>query len=185
MNVKAVFVATLFISGFSFSALTVAEKMIESPKHKGERIETILNVMLVAALKAAVQKLDKNNKMSPFAIVQKKDGSIGFFTVTADEKKKAVDQQAATVRTMLVNLANTRQINASVQVMYRSIVNGKANKGLVFEVEHREGVSLVQLIPVAELKNDAGKKTGKLSVEMEGLSTSSKPKIVFATATVH
>ncbi len=189
MNFKVLSVAVLLLGTVCFSAFSVAEKMPESAKYKSDRIEKTLNTMLVEALKAAALEMDKDHKMAPFAFVQKKDGSIGFFTSIDDDahKENTVDQKIAGVRAMLIDLASTKQINASVQVMYASIFNGETNKGtqgLVFEVEHREGVSLMQFIPVVEVKDDKGVKTGKLLFEMEKLSTGSKPQTVFAASIV-
>ena len=193
MNFKVLSVATLIISSLCFSVASIAqqpsEKMPESPKHKGERIEKILNVMLVQALKAAALEMDKDHKVAPFAIVQKSAGGLGFFTSIADEahKDETVDQKTASVRAILNDLARKHKINASVQVMYASIFNGETNKssqGLVFEVEHRDGVSFMRFIPVVEVKDDAGNKTGKLQFEMERLTTSSKPQTVFIASIV-
>ncbi len=189
MNFKVLSVAALLVSSLCFSAVATAEKMPESAKYKSDRIEKTLNTMLVEALKAAALEMDKDHKMAPFAFVQKKDGSIGFFTSIDDDahKDETVDQKIAGVRAMLIDLARTQQINASVQVMYVSVFSGESNKGaqgLAFEVEHREGVSLMQFIPVVEVKDDAGKKTGELLFDMERLSTGSKPQTIFAASIV-
>ncbi len=186
MNFKVLSVATLVISSFCFSAVSVAEKMVESPKHKEQRIEGDLTFLFKEALKACALEMDRDHEMAPFAMVKKSDGTLGFFTLTENNKDKSVDQQIASVRKVLMDLASTQQIEASVQTMYATVSNdtGASNQGLVFEIEHREGVSLMRFIPVSEILDDAGKKTGKLLFEMEKLSTGSKPKTVFAASIV-
>jgi len=186
MNFKVLSVAALLISTVCFSVASVAEKMPESPKQKEERIEANLTFLFKEALKACALELAKDHEMSPFAMIKKQDGTLGFFTPTENNKDKSVDQQVASIRKLLMDLASTQQIDASVQVMYATVSNGagSTNQGLVFEIEHREGVSIMRFIPVSEELDDAGNKTGNLLFEMEKLSTGSKPKTIFAASIV-
>ncbi len=192
MNFKALSIATLLFTTVCFPAVSIAEgvveKMVESPKHKEQRIEGDLTFLFKEALKACALEMDKDQEMSPFAMIKKTDGTLGFFSPAENEKNKkmSVDSQIASVRKMLMDLASTQQIEASVQAMYVTVSNdtGASNQGLVFEIEHRDGVSIMRFIPVSEILDDAGKKTGKLLFEMEKLSTGSKPQTVFAASIV-
>jgi len=186
MNFKVLSVAALLVSSLCFSTVSVAEKMPESPKQKESRIEGDLNKLFKEALKASAVELDGDHEMSPFALVKKKDGSLGFFAPSDKNENLSTDQQVASIRRMLIDLAATRQINASVQVMYATVSDGKDNKnqGLVFEIEHRAGVSIMRFIPVSEIEDEQGKKTGDLMFEMEKLSTGSKTQTVFAASIV-
>ena len=185
MNFKVLSVAALVISSFCFSAGSVAEKMPESPKQKESRIEGDLNKLFKEALKASALELDGDHEMSPFALVKKKDGSLGFFAPTDKNENLSTDAQIASIRRMLIDLASTRQINASVQVMYATVSDGKKNnQGLVFEIEHRAGVSIMRFIPVSEIEDEHGNKTGDLMFEMEKLSTGNKAQTVFAASIV-
>ncbi len=186
MNFKVLSIATILISSFCFSAFSIAEKMVESPKHKEERIEGDLTFLFKEALKACALEMDKDQEMAPFAMIKKSDGTLGFFAPSANNKKMSVNDQIASIRKMLMDLASTQQIEASVQVMYATVSNdaGASNQGLVFEIEHREGVSIMRFIPVSKILDDTGKNTGKLLFEMEKLSTGSKPQTVFAASIV-
>ncbi len=186
MNFKVLSVAALLIGSVCFSGGSVAEKMVESPKHKENRIENDLNFLFQEALKASALEMDKDHEMAPFSMVKKIDGTLGFFTPSEKNKSKSIDRQIADIRKILIDLASTQQIEASVQAMYATVSDGTgaSNQGLVFEIEHREGVSLMRFIPVSKILNDAGEKTGKLLFEMEKLSTGSKPQTVFAASIV-
>ncbi len=186
MNFKVLSVAALLVSSLCFSVGSVAEKMVESPQHKEQRIEGDLTFLFKEALKASALEMDKDQEMAPFAMVKKSDGTLGFFAPTENNKGKSVNQQIASIRKMLMDLASTRQIEASVQAMYATVSNGSgdSNQGLVFEIEHRDGVSIMRFIPVSEILDDKGEKTGKLLFEIEKLSTGSKPQTVFAASIV-
>ncbi len=190
MNFKVLSIATLLISTVCFSAATIAEKaaekMPETPQQKEERIEANLTFLFKEAINAAALELDKDHEMAPFVMLMKKDGQLGFFSTGDKNKGMSVDQQVASIRALLIDMARTQQIDATVQVMYASVTNkaGSSSQGLVFEIEHREGVSIMRFIPVSEIKDEAGVKTGKLLFEMEKLSTGSKPQTVFAASIV-
>ncbi len=163
-----------------------AEKMPETPRQKEDRIEANLTFLFKEAINASAAELDKDHQMAPFAMIMKKDGTLGFFSTGDKNKGLSVDQQVASIRALLIDLASSQQIDASVQVVYAGVANkaGKNSQGLVFEIEHREGVSIMRFIPVSEIKDDAGVKTGKLMFEMEKLSTGSKPQAVFVASIV-
>jgi len=69
-------------------------------------------------------------------------------------------------------------------VMYATVrQKGKApRQGLIFEIEHIDGVSLLRFLPISKIKDEQGKESGKLLFELEALSTTVKPKTVFAFA---
>ncbi len=190
MNFKVLSVAALLFSTVCFSAVTIAEKaaekMPETPQQKEERIEANLTFLFKESINASAAELEKDHEMAPFAMIMKSDGNLGFFSTGDKNKGMSVDQQVASIRALLIDMASSQQIDASVQVMYASVSNkaGDTSQGLVFEIEHREGVSLMRFIPVSEIKDDAGVKTGKLLFEMEKLSTGSKPQTVFVASIV-
>ncbi len=190
MNFKVLSVAAVLISTVCFSVGSVAEKaaekMPETPQQKEERIEANLTYLFKEAINASALELDKDHNMAPFAMLMKKDGTLGFFSTGDKNKGMSVDQQVASIRALLIDMASTQQIDASVQVVYASVSNksGSSSQGLVFEIEHRDGVSILRFIPVSEIKDEAGKKTGKLLFEMEKLSTGSKPQTVFVASIV-
>jgi hypothetical protein len=186
MNFKVLTIATLLLSTVCFSAFTVAEKMPETAQQKEDRIEGNLTFLFREAINASAAELDKDHQMAPFAMLMKKDGKLGFFSTGDKNKGLSIDQQVASIRALLIDMASTQQIDASVQVMYAGVANksGESSQGLVFEIEHREGVSIMRFIPVSEIKDDKGVKTGKLMFEMEKLSTGSKPQTVFAASIV-
>ena len=159
------------------------EKMPEAPKTKAAKIERDVNDIFQRAMMAAAVDLNDDHVLRPFAVIKKKDGKIGVFSTddTEENKKLNVDEQVAGIRKMLIELVVANQLNATAQVMYSTVknVNGNIRQGLTFEIEHISGVSLLRFLPVEELKDDAGKKTGKLLFELETMSTSPKPKVIF------
>ncbi len=186
MNFKVLSIATLLISTVCFSAVSVAEKMSETPQQKEERIEANLTYLFKEAINASALELEKDHEMAPFAMLMKKDGTLGFFSTGDKNKGMSVDQQVASIRALLIDMASSQQIDATVQVMYASVSNkaGDSSQGLVFEIEHRDGVSIMRFLPVSEIKDEAGAKTGRLLFEMEKLSTGSKPQTVFVASIV-
>ncbi len=190
MNFKVLSVAALIISSLCFSAGSIAEKaaekMPETPQQKEERIEANLTFLFKEAINASALELEKDHEMAPFAMLMRKDGNLGFFSTGDKNKGMSVDQQVASIRALLIDMASSQQIDATVQVVYASVSNkaGKSSQGLVFEIEHREGVSLMRFLPVSEIEDEAGVKTGKLLFEMEKLSTGSKPQTVFVASIV-
>ncbi len=186
MNFKVLSVAALLIGSVCISGVSSAEKMPESPQQIEKRIETNLTSLFKEAIKAAAVELDQDHEMSPFTMLMKKDGTFGFLSLSDKNKGMTVDQQVASIRALLIDMASTLQIDATVQVMYANVSNksGESSQGLVFEIEHREGISIMRFIPVSEITDETGKKTGKLVFEMEKLSTGSKPQTVFAASIV-
>jgi len=187
MNFKVLSVAALVISSFCFSAGSVAEEMPESPKQKEKRIETNLTALFKDAVTAAAAELDKDHEMAPFAIVMKKNGTFGFLTIDDKQKGTSVNQQVASIRALLIDMASTQQIDATIQVLYADVsskASDDSSQGLVFEIEHRDGVSIMRFLPVSEMTDDKGVINGKLLFEMAKLSTGSKPQTVFAASIV-
>ncbi len=186
MNFKVLSVAALLVSSLCFSVMSIAEKMPETPQQKEERIEANLTFLFKEAINASALELEKDHEMAPFAMLMKRDGKLGFFSTGDKNKGMSVDQQVASIRALLIDMASTKQIDATVQVMYASVSNkkGATSQGLVFEIEHRDGVSIMRFLPVSEIKDDKGVKTGKLLFEMERLSTGSKPQTVFVASIV-
>jgi hypothetical protein len=186
MNFKVLTIATLLLSAVCFSTITSAEKMVESSKYKSERVEKDVNDVFQRAFRMAATELDTRQQVKPFAVIQKKDGKLGVFGLDSTEKnaKLTVDDQTASIRKYLIELVVADQINASVQVMYASVQqkDKTPRQGLIFEIEHIEGVSLLRFLPISKIKNDKGVETGKLLFEMESLTTTVKPQTVFAFA---
>ncbi len=186
MNFKVLSVAALLISTVCFSGASNAEKMPESPKQKSERIEKDVNGMFQRAFRMATSELDIRQVVKPFAVIQKKDGEFGVFGIDSSEKNASltVDDQAASIRRHLIELVVADQINASLQVMFATVKQGDkpSRQGLMFEIEHIGGVSLLRFLPISKIKDDKGVETGKLLFEMESLTTTIKPKTVFAFA---
>jgi hypothetical protein len=160
--------------------------MPESPKMKSQRVEREVNEMFQRGFRTASVKMDVTGEIRPFAVIQKKDGKYGVFSTEINEKTKdiSIDSQAASIRKYLIELVVADQIDASMQVMFATIQEeGKpARQGLVFEIEHQEGVSLLRFLPVSKIKDEQGADSGKLLFEMESMSTSAKPQVVFAYA---
>jgi hypothetical protein len=160
--------------------------MPESPKMKSQRVEREVNEMFQRGFRTASVKMDVTGEIRPFAVIQKKDGKYGVFSTEINEKTKdiSIDSQAASIRKYLIELVVADQIDASMQVMFATILEeGKpARQGLVFEIEHQEGVSLLRFLPVSKIKDEQGADSGKLLFEMESMSTAAKPQVVFAYA---
>ncbi len=187
MNFKVLSVAALLVGSVCFSVGSVAEKMPESPKQKEHRIEANLTSLFKDAIKAAAVELDQDHTMAPFAIVMKKDGTFGYLSIGGKNKSTSVNEQVASIRALLIDMASTQQIDATVQVLYANVSSKEADsrsQGLVFEIEHREGVSIMRFLPVSEMTDEKGIKNGDLLFEMEKLSTGSKPQTVFAASIV-
>ncbi len=186
MNFKVLSVATLMISSLCFSTSSIAEKMPETPKHKSERIKKDVNQIFQHAFRRAATELDAMQQVMPFAVIQKKDGRLGVFRIDDTEKDAdlTVDEQAASIRKNLIGLVVADQIDASLQVMYAAVQQeGKTpRQGLIFEIEHIDGVSLLRFLPISKIRDDKGAETGKLLFDMESLTTTIKPKTVFAFA---
>ena len=184
MNFKVLSVATLLLSTVCFSVVTSAEKMPETPKQKELRIENDLNLLFNKSMKMAAGKLGTTMELRPFAVVKKTDGELAVFgaTDTKANEKKGINAQNANIRKYVMGLVAANQIQASVQVMFATIVpeGKKPQQGLTFEMEHIEGVSLLRFLPVSKIKTEGGEDSGKLLFEIESLSTTVKPKVVFA-----
>ncbi len=189
MNFKAVFVATLLVSSFSFSSAASAEKaletMPESLKQKEERLESDLNALFEVAVKTAAYKLDETKQVPPFGVIKKMDKSIGVFEAKGG-KFKTVEEKSASIRRLLIELAASQQIEASVMVMY-SVVKQKGKdtqQGLMFEVEHKEGISIMRFLPITKKEDPTDKTKTKLVFELQSLVTNVKPQTVFARSIV-
>jgi len=186
MNFKVLSVAALLVSGLCFSAVVTAEKMPESPKQKELRIEKDVNELFQRGVRMAATELDVRKEVKPFAVIKKRDGKYGVFGLdnTVRNAKLTVDDQAASIRKYLIELVAADQIDASLQVMFATVrqEDKEPRQGLMFEIEHLEGLSLMRFLPISKLKDEQGKENGKLLFELEALSTTVKPKTVFAFA---
>jgi len=166
---------------FASGSEVFAEKMPEKAEFKAKRIEKELTLMFVEAAKAAVAELAEDYKINPYAFVLKADGSMGYFTSAEDKADVGVLEQGEQIRRMLKDLARTNQINASIQAMYATIANGENSvQGIVFEIEHREGVSIKRFLPLEKELDDAGQENGKYLLNTSKMKTSKKPIAVFA-----
>lgn len=180
MNSKSLKVVLISLAlGLSFQVS--AEKMPESPKQKEARIETALNMMFQESIKAGMAELDKDQTVSPYAFVLRSDGKVGYFSATDDSNTNmTVMEQSQRIRRMLNDMAQTKQIDASVQTMFASVKQGDiASQGLVFEIEHRDGVSMSRFLPMEKVKDKDGKETDKWLLNTSKLSSSIKEKAVF------
>jgi len=186
MNIKSLKVVLMTLALNLTSLSLLAEEMPESSKAKADRIEREVNELYQRGFRTASVKMDKTNQVIPFAVILKKDGKYGVFSTQVKEQEEniTVDEQAASIRKHLIELVVADQINAAMQVMYAAVKEeGKpARQGLIFEIEHAEGVSLLRFLPVSKIKDSQGAETDKLLFEMESLSTSAKPQVVFAYA---
>ena len=159
MNIQSL-IAVLICISLVMSGGVLSEEMPVSPKVKAAKVEADLNFLLKESLKAAAVEMDKDFEMGPFAMIKKSDGTTGFFT-PAPDTNKSVDQQVATIRAMLEDLARTKQILAAVQVQYVKVSkNDKVlRQGITFEIEHVEGISMFKFLPVNEVKDENNKIT--------------------------
>lgn len=182
---KVVLIALLFCSSVNL----IAEEMPESPTYKAKIVEDQVNLLLQRALLASATDLNDDQEMYPVALILRHDGKVGSFgTAESDNNSKVnVNMQVAHIRKLLVDLAQSEQILASVLAMYATVKdkNGESRQGISFEVEHIEGVSIMRFVPVSEEFSEQGNKTGKLIIETNIATTVTKPKTVFANLTTH
>ena len=191
MKFKAVKIISLLVAVLGASQMTLAEEMpdkTETAKQKELRLEAELNHLFKTSMKTAAYRLDKEGQMKPFATILKSDGSTGVFEVTPKEGEKelSVNEQNLSVRKLLIELAATQQIKGSVSAMY-SLVREKGKEerqGIVFEIEHVEGVSLLRFIPLTIKENPLDKTKPRLVLELKSMSTTVKPAVVFAQSIV-
>jgi len=177
--------AALMVSTYA-NAEKAFEKMPESPRVKASNLEREVNDIFQRAMMAAAVDLNDDHVVRPFAVIKRKDGKIGVFSADETEKNKnlSVNEQTAGIRRMLIELVVANQLDATAQVMFATVKdkNGNVRQGLSFEIEHIDGLSIVRFLPVVELKDEAGVKTGKLLFETESMSTALKPKVIFSFA---
>ena len=185
MNIKSLKVVLMTLALNLTSLSLLAEEMPESPKAKADRIEREINELFQRGFRTAAVKLDKTSQVIPFAVIQKKDGKYGVFSAGSNEKL-SIDAQTASIRKHLIELVVAGQIDASMQVMYATVrEEGKdSRQGLMFEIEHIEGISLLRFLPVSKIKDSQDKGSKELLFEMESLSTTAKPQVIFTFAPV-
>lgn len=160
------------------TAISNADLIPESPKQKEVRIEADINGVFMRAFKGASYKLGQGEDLYPFAIIKKRDGTIGMFELNLKDniKNLSVNQMAINIRRYLTELAIADQIVSTALVMYATVQpkGEEPRQGLTFEMEHIDGVSLMRFIPIT----DPGE--GKdLIVHIESTSTAGKPATVF------
>lgn len=173
-SLKVVLMAMACVAG---STMAVAEL-----KDKKAGVEKTVNLVFQEALKAAAAELDKDKTVSPFAIVIRKNGKAGFFAATEENKNLSVNEQGQQIRRMLKDLAISQQIDASAFGMFATVTQSdKSEKGLVFEVEHRAGISIMRFLPVTDGK---GENQGKLVFETQRMQTVTKPRDIFVESIV-
>ena len=173
--IKVVLMGVLLTSPVMALSETLEEKKV--------RVEFALNKLFKEATLTSAKKLDATKKIMPFALVLKQDGTTGVYQAGDTEKNAqlSVVQQVSAIRNALVDLGKTKQIQAYAQVMYAGLQQGeKRSQGLSIELEHIEGASLMRFVPVTQLKDESGVLTGKLQIELGEISTTVKPKVVFA-----
>ncbi len=189
MNFKTLSIATLLISTVCFSAASIAEKMPETPQQQEIRLESELNELFLTAMKTSAYRLDKTREVKPFAVIKKTDGTLGVFSATDNKEavaKMSVAEQSASIRRVLIEFAAKQQITSSVMVMY-SVVRQKdkdTQQGLIFEIEHADGISLMRFLPLTEKENPLDKENKRMVLELKALTTTVKPATVFARSIV-
>ena len=173
-SLKAVLIGSMVIS---MSSLTFADTKVQKLK-----VEKELNVVFQEALKAAASELDADKTVSPFAVVLRENGKVGYFTATEENKGLSVNEQGIRIRRMLKDLALKQQIEASAFGMYATVSqNEVSQKGLVFEVEHEAGISIMRFLPVSD---GTGENKGKLVFETQRMQTTTKPRNIFVESIV-
>ena len=177
MNFKSLKVVLISLMVVSMSSLALADVKVEKLK-----VEKELNIVFQEALKAAASELDADKTVSPFAVVLRKNGKVGYFTATEENKELSVNEQGNRIRRMLKDLAINQQIDASTFGMYATVSqNDVSEKGLVFEVEHEAGISIMRFLPVSD---GTGENKGKLVFETQRMQTTTKPRNIFVEAIV-
>jgi GTP-sensing pleiotropic transcriptional regulator CodY len=177
MNFKSLKVLLISSMVVSMSSLTLADAKAEKIK-----VEKELNTVFQESLKAAASELDADKTVSPFAVVLRKNGKVGYFTATEENKELSVNEQGKRIRRMLKDLAINQQIDASAYGMYATVSqNDVSQKGLVFEVEHKSGISIMRFLPVSD---GAGDNKGKLVLETQNMQTVTKPRNIFVESIV-
>ncbi len=171
----AIVLMTCSVSSFSKDVVTSEAAL------KSSIIEKELNLAFTKALSTAATKLDAEGEMTPFAIILRRDSTLGFFEVekTPETKKLSVNDQVFGIRRYLTELALAGQIKATVLGMYVSISNGTevSQQGISFEIEHLEGVAMLRFIPVSEKVNTD--KPNTIVIHTESISTTIKHAMVF------
>ena len=183
MKFKAVKIISLLVAVLGASQMTLAEQMPESPKQKEIRIENDLNNLFKRGLDTAALQLNEKREVEPFAIIKRKDGKLGVFSLDKTEKNNSlsINQKAFSIRRYLSELAIAQEISASVLVMFATVKepNKKARQGLSFEIEHIDGVSMLRFLPVSDYIDEKDPANNKLVLETESLSSTIKPAVVF------
>lgn len=183
MKFKAVKIISLLVAVLGASQMTLAEQMPESPKQKEIRIENDLNNLFKRGLDTAALQLNEKREVEPFAIIKRKDGKLGVFSLDKTEKNKSlsINQKAFSIRRYLSELAIAQEISASVLVMFATVKepNKKARQGLSFEIEHIDGISMLRFLPVSDYIDEKDAANNKLVLETESLSSTIKPAVVF------
>jgi len=186
MNFKVLSVTALLLSTVCFSVVSSAEKMPESSEQKELRIEGELNTLFRDAMKTAAIHLGKSDQVEPFGMMTKVDGTIAIFKISDNDKSRglSVAQKTHSIRKLLSELALTKQITSSVLTMFATLTKeGQATtqEGLTFEMEHKEGISIVRFLPVSRRVDSENSENNKLVFEIESISTVNKPKTIFVS----
>lgn len=186
-SLKVVLIVSALLSSFNVTAEEL-KPVADVKATKAERIETELNVIFTRALTIAAKKLDTERKVAPFAVILKKDSTVGFFEADlSSEKSKGftVSEQVFQLRRYLTEMAIKDGIKASVLGQYNIIRDEKNTtvQGLNFEIEHVDGVALLKFIPVSEQDNDNGEEAKKIIIHTEFISTTVKHANVFTEMT--
>jgi hypothetical protein len=179
---------TCIIAIAQTSFAEMPKKELTPLEKKGLDLEADINYLFQTALKTAAFRLDKDGQVEPFAVIHRKsDNKIGVFGVDSEQKSLSVNDQNATIRNMLTKLAVNNQIKGSISVMFGQVRDkeaGTVSQGLVFEIEHEEGISLIRFIPVYEKENPVDRNKPRLVIELKAQTTNPKPAIVFAKSIV-
>jgi hypothetical protein len=151
MNIKSL-VVSIFSLAISFTA--IAEKQVTDAEI-AEVLQMIgkdSNQLLKTGAGYSLEKLNKDNKLAPFAIIMNNDGSIGKLEPIAPFIVKApTNEKINYLRGQIKNFAEKGEIKAGA-LFSRGFGRSPSQKeeiaGLIVESEHRNGPSTVQFVPL-------------------------------------
>ena len=173
MNIKSLVVATIS-AVISFTA--VAEKEVSAAEQTRvlKMVGQDSNKLLKTGAAYSLESLNKNNKLGPFALILKNDGSVGKLEPLAPFIQKApIGEKINYLRGQIKSFAEKGEIKAGAlfsRGFGRSADKTQKVSGLIVEAEHRNGPSTVQFVPVED-------KNGSL-VAQESTSQP-KPRLFF------
>ena len=173
-----------YLSVLIFSAvisqLATAEKVEVSQEEQAKVFQMIghdINQLSKTGAGYSLETLNKTNKLPPFALIMNNDGTIGKLEPLLPFIKNApIADKINYLRGQVKNLAELDKIKAGgvfSRGFGRTEDKSQEVAGLIIELEHRNGPSTVQFVPLDN-------KNGQL-VAMSATSTP-KPRLFFNKA---